>query len=155
MASILALTKSQPVRSLAPGERLIEEGAAGGDLYVLQAGRLIVSRDGIDIATIIDPGALVGEMGVLLATDHSATVRADVQSEVRVIDNAIAFLERTPLVALHVATIACERLDRTSALLVEMRKEAGVRPEELGFIGRLFAAISEPSKRSGPVTTHE
>jgi CRP/FNR family transcriptional regulator, cyclic AMP receptor protein len=155
MASILALTQSQPLRHLGPGERLIEEGDAGGDLYVLQSGRLIVSRDGVDIATIVEPGALIGEMSVLLGIDHSATVRADRASEVRVIDNAIAFLERTPLVALHVATLACERLDRTSALLVELRKETEGRAEEQGFIGRLFAAITEPSKRSGPVAAHE
>jgi len=42
----------------------------------------------------------------------------------RVIEEALPFLERTPLVALHVATLACARLDATSALLVELRKEA-------------------------------
>lgn len=155
MASILALTQSQPLRSLVPGERLIAEGDAGGELYVLQSGRLIVSRDGVDIATIVEPGALIGEMSVLLGIDHSATVRADRASEIRVIDNAIAFLERTPLVALHVATLACERLDRTTGLLVEMRKEAEGKVAEQGLLGRLFAALTEPPKRSGPVASHE
>lgn len=155
MASLLALTQSQPVLSLAPGETLIDEGDAGGELYVLQSGKLIVSRDGVDIATIVEPGALIGEMSVLLGIDHSATVRADRNSEVRVIDNAIAFLERTPLVALHVATLACERLDRTTGLLVELRKEAEGKSAEQGFLGRIFAAITEPPKRSGPVASHE
>ncbi len=97
MASILTLVQAQPLRSLAPGERLIVEGDAGGELYVLQSGRLIVSRDGVDIASIVEPGALIGEMSVLLGIDHSATVRADRQSDIRVIDDAIGFLERTPL----------------------------------------------------------
>lgn len=155
MASILTLVQAQPLKSLAPGEPLIAEGDAGGDLYVLQSGRLIVSRDGIDIATIVEPGALIGEMSVLLGIDHSATVRADRPSEVRVIDNAIAFLERTPLMALHVATLACERLDRTTGLLVELRKEAEGKAAEQGFLGRILAAITEPPKRTGPIAAHE
>lgn len=155
MASILALTQSQPLKTLAPGERLIEAGEAGGELYVLQSGRLIVERDGIDIATIDEAGALIGEMSVLLGIDHSATVRADATSEVRVIDDAMAFLERTPLVALHVATLACERLDATSALLVEMKKETEGKAGEQSLLSRIFSAMVEPPKRGGRIVAHE
>ena len=64
---------------------------------------------GLQIATITEPGSLIGEMSVLLGDDHSATVRATTPVEVRVIENAIAFLESTPLVALQVATLVCQR----------------------------------------------
>jgi len=156
MASLLALTQSQPVRRLTPGQRLIDMGdAPGGELYVLQSGKLIVSRDGVDIATIDEPGALIGEMSVLLGIDHSATVRAETVSEVRIIENAISFLERTPVVALHVATLACERLDRTSALLVELRKETEGKAGEQGLLSRIFSALLEPPKKGGRIVTHE
>src|SRR5690606_23492857 len=131
MASLLTLLQSQPTRTLVPGEALIVAGEPGdGDLYVLESGRLVAARDGVDIATIETPGALVGEMSVLLGTVSSATVRAEAPSTVRVIENAISFLERTPVVALHVATLACERLDRTSALVVQLRKQAESRAEQ-------------------------
>ena len=148
MASVLALTRSQPQRMLNAGEALITEGDAGGELYVLETGRLTVERDGITIATIADPGALTGEMSVLLGVDHSATVRADGPSTVRVIEDAVSFLERTPLMALHVATLACERLDRTSALLVELRKETEGRASEQGLLSRIFSALSAPEPRT-------
>jgi CRP-like cAMP-binding protein len=147
MASVLALTKSQPQRSLAPGEALITEGESGGELYVLEQGRLTVERDGVTIATISDPGALIGEMSVLLGVDHSATVRADAASTVRVIEDAVSFLERTPLMALHVATLACERLDRTSALVVQLRKEADDKADDQGVLGRIFGALMSPASR--------
>jgi CRP-like cAMP-binding protein len=147
MANILALTRSQPQLTLAPGETLIEAGDAGGELYVLEQGRLSVSRDGVEIATISTPGALIGEMSVLLGDTHSASVRAETAATLRVIEDALPFLERTPLMALHVATLACERLDRTSQLLVELRKEAEGKAAEQGFLGRIFAAITEPPKR--------
>lgn len=138
--SILALTKAHPLRTLEPGEALIEAGEAGGELYVLETGRLSVVRDGVEIAILSEPGALIGEMSVLLGEDHSATVRALAPTEVRVIEKAVAFLERTPIVALAVATMACERLNRTSALLVEMKKQAG--KTELGLLERIFGAVS-------------
>jgi CRP/FNR family transcriptional regulator, cyclic AMP receptor protein len=148
MASILTLVMGQPKRELATGELLIEEGEAGGELYVLEKGRLVVERDGVEIARIIEPGALIGEISVLLGIDHSATVRAAVPSIVRVIEDGIPFLERTPLMALHVATLACERLDRTSAVLVELRKETEGKASEQGILSRIFSALTVPEPRT-------
>lgn len=141
MANLLTLTKAFPVETLKPGAILLEAGEAGGELYVLQSGKLSVERDGIEIATITEPGSLIGEMSVLLGVDHSATVRAVTPCEVRVIEGAIDFLERTPIVALHVATMVCQRLNDTSALLVQMRKEAQGGSER-SFFERLFGAVT-------------
>jgi len=154
MASVLALTKSLPQRSLAPGEALITEGDAGGELFVLEHGKLTVERDGVTIATIADPGALIGEMSVLLGVDHSASVRADGPATVRVIEDAVNFLERTPLMALHVATLACERLDRTSALVVQLRKESEASGTEQGLLGRIFSSLTAPAPK-GRWAEHE
>ena len=151
MASILALVTGQPARTLAARETLIEAGEAGGELYVLERGRLVVERDGVTLATITEPGALIGEMSVLLGVDHSATVRAEAPTTIRVIADAMPFLERTPLMALHVATLACERLDRTSALLVELRKETEGRASEQGLLSRIFGALSAPEVRGTAV----
>ena len=106
-----------------------------------------MTRDGVDLARIAEPGALVGEMSVVLGLDHSATVRATEPTEVRVMEDGIRWLEATPLAALHLATLACQRLDRTSALLVELRKDAeGNR--EAGFLERLFGAVTGADVRS-------
>ncbi len=141
MANLLTLTNSWPQRSLKPGEHLIEAGEAGGELYVLVSGRLAVNRDGFEIARITEPGALVGEMSVVLGLDHSATVTALTPVEVRVIEDGIRWLESTPLAAMHVASLACERLNATSAVLVELRKEAEGGKEH-GFLERLFGAVT-------------
>ena len=154
MASLLTLTQTQPTRSLAPGEALIRVGEPTGELYVLEQGRLVVERGGVTLATIAEPGALVGEMSVLLGTDPSANVRAEGPATVRVIDNAIAFLERSPLVALHVATLACARLDATSALLVHLRQEAAGKQSEQSLLNRIWGALTEPAPKGG-WKTHE
>jgi len=51
-----------------------------------------------------------------------------------------------PLAAMHVATLACERLNATSALLVEFRKEAEGGKEN-GFLERLFGAVTGAAVR--------
>ncbi|HZY68483.1 MAG TPA: cyclic nucleotide-binding domain-containing protein [Devosia sp.] len=140
MATLLTLTFSQPTLTLEPGDVLIKEGDPGGDLYVLESGRLSVSRDGVTLATISAAGALIGEMSVLLGTENTATVRAEKQSSVRVVKDALAYLERQPLVALRVAMLLSQRLDATSALLVEAQKAKPAA--EPGVFGRLMATLS-------------
>lgn len=147
MANLLTLTNAYPVRSLRPDENLIEAGEAGGELFVLVSGALAVERDGVEIARIADPGALIGEISVLLGVDHSATVRALTPVEARVIEDGLRWLETTPIAALHVASLACARLDATSALLAEMRKDAA-GGRETGFLERLFGAVTGADLRS-------
>lgn len=128
----------------------MREGEQGGNLYILETGRLMVERQGVKIAEIKEPGAMVGEMSVLLGNESSATVRAERQCTIRVIENAIPFLERTPLVALHVATLACARLDATSALLVDLRKESAGKTQEQSLLNRIFSSLlTQPPPKSG------
>ena len=139
MASLLTLTYSQPTLALEPGDVLIKEGDRGGDMYVLESGRLTVERDGVPLATISSAGALVGEMSVLLGTENTATVRAETPATLRVVKDALAYLERQPLVALRVAMLLSQRLDATSAALVELSKEKATPPT---FFNRLMGTLA-------------
>ena len=139
MASLVTLTFSQPTRALAAGEVLVEEGDPGGDLFVLESGKLIVERDGVTIATIAEPGALVGEMSVLTGNRNSATVRAEGKAVVRVIKDAMRYLGRQPEVAVHVAAVLARRLDATSALLVELK--GGADTTERPLVARLMSVL--------------
>jgi CRP-like cAMP-binding protein len=140
MAGLLSFAASQPARDLSPGDLLLVQGAPGGDLFVLEHGKLVVERDGVAIATLSQPNAFVGEMSALLGTPCSATVRADGEVTVRVISNARARLQRDPLLSFEIALLVASRLDATSALLVELKKEHEGKVEQ-GLLGRLFAAM--------------
>ena len=146
MANLLTLTLAYPKLSLDRGEALIEAGEARGELFVLVSGRLKVERDGVELAIIEQPGTLVGEMSVLLGTDHSATVTALGPVEVRHIEDGLRWLEQDPIAALHVATLACQRLDATSALLVQLRKETD-GPEQT-LLQRLFGTVTGSETRA-------
>jgi CRP-like cAMP-binding protein len=140
MASLLTLTYSAPSRTLQKGEALVTQGEKGGDLFVLESGSLVVERDGVEIAGIEAPDSVVGEMSVLLGRPYSATVRARRESRVRVIHDAMRILERQPQVALSLAVLLCQRLDATSALLVEYSRE-GAKASEQGPLRRVFDTL--------------
>ena len=144
MTSLLALTASRPTRALANDEVLLVQGEGGGDLFILLSGKLVVVRDGVTIATISQPGTLVGEMSVLLGIRNSATVRAERETKVRVISDANKLLESEPGLARRVATLVAGRLDATSALLVELAKQNKGKASEQGLLSRILSSLYSP-----------
>jgi CRP/FNR family transcriptional regulator, cyclic AMP receptor protein len=108
---------------LAAGMILIEQGGRTGQLYVLKDGQLEVIRDGKHVSTIKTPGAVVGEMSVLLDMPQSATVRAITEVEYFVIDNAIDILNTHPDWLLQIARLLAQRVNATTALLTRDKSE--------------------------------
>jgi CRP-like cAMP-binding protein len=158
MSTLAALAVSLPLQTLAAGERLTTEGSYSGRLYLLEAGRLTVSREGVAIASIEEPWAIVGEMAVLLGTPHSATVTAETEVQVRVIEEALDVLSQNPDFALHIATLACARLNATSALLVDLRRAAEGKKQEQALMSRILTAmLATPNVtgRAGKWADHE
>ncbi len=140
MTSLFLLTYSAPALELDKGDILIRQGESDGNLYVLESGVLAVERDGVRIATIDQFDSLIGEMSLLLGKPHSATVRAEGKARVRVVKDAMLVLERHPMITLRLATLICQRLDSTSALLAGLSHEPGVRVEQ-GLIARLRSSL--------------
>ena len=108
---------------IAPGMTLIEQGGKTGQLYVLKEGQLEVLRDGKHVSTIKTPGAVVGEMSVLLDVPQSATVRAITEVEYFVIDKAIGILNSHPDWLLQIARLLAQRVNATTALLTRDKSE--------------------------------
>jgi CRP-like cAMP-binding protein len=146
MESLLTLAASHPSRVLAAGEMLIAQGTEGGDLFILESGQLTVERDGVRIATIATPSSLVGEMSVVLGTASSATVKAEKPSTVRVIRDARQYLKTDPELTFRVAWLMANRLDATSAYLVQLTKDHAGKPEG-GLLGRILSSLNSPDDK--------
>ena len=71
-------------RKLEPGETLVEQGEVGNELYLLLDGVLAVEVDGGDVAEI-GPGAILGELAVLEASERTATLRARTRCRVGIV----------------------------------------------------------------------
>src|SRR6218665_992263 len=124
---ILAAVQNYPVTVIGPRGVLVREGDKTGKLYVLKSGDLEIVRDGSLVASLGEPGAIVGEMSVLLDQPHTATVRSRMGAEVYAIADPAAFLDSNPSIARQIASLLAVRLQKTTALLVDMRQQAKER----------------------------
>src|SRR5262249_48290950 len=70
-----------PVMRYQAGETGLPAGSTGGRLLVLRSGVVEVIKDGVPIAEVSTPGAVFGELAVLLDQPHTADVRTLEQSE--------------------------------------------------------------------------
>lgn len=123
MDDILKLVAGCNTRSFAPGEVIIEQDSATGPLYVLIEGEVEILRENIQVAKTAKPGAVFGEMSVLLACAHTATVRALKPSRFAVIENPRQFLAASSDASLHVATLLAKRLDALNKYLVDVKRQ--------------------------------
>src|SRR3982074_869225 len=97
-------------RAVSAGTLVIHEGGTTGHLYVLIEGRLEVIKGDTVVASIAEPGAVVGEMSVLLEQPHTATVRAAADSTIYEFSDAASCLRDQPELALLIARLLAPRL---------------------------------------------
>ena len=107
---------------LEAGETVLNSGSKTGRLLVLRSGSVEVVKDGAQIAKVSTPGAVFGELAVLLDQAHTADVRALEQSDFYVA-NAATLLAHDSAVPLYVAVILAQRLDGANQALVELKRQ--------------------------------
>src|ERR1700747_2805628 len=59
-----------------PGEVVIADGSKTGRLLVLKKGTVAIEKKGTQIAKVAEPGAVFGELSLLLDQPHAADVLA-------------------------------------------------------------------------------
>jgi CRP/FNR family transcriptional regulator, cyclic AMP receptor protein len=126
------------------GETVVRQGTKSGRLYILKSGAVSVVKNGIEIATVAEPGAVFGELSALLDEPHTADVRTIKRSEFHVAD-ADTLLTREPAALLYVATLLARRLDLANRGLIEIKSEltAGGPPSLIrATLGKIEALVS-------------
>lgn len=106
------------------GSILLEQGTQTGRLVVLKDGELEVIRDGTFISSTKSPGAIFGEMSLLLEKPHTATVQAVSDVECYVIHDALQVLETHPSWTLQIARLLAQRVNNTTAALMAAQPDS-------------------------------
>lgn len=96
------------------GTEIIVEGDFGDELFALVAGEVRVERSG-GTATVLSAGTVFGELAVLDPGPRSATVLAEVDCELLVVDRPmlLALTDRRPDVMSEIARVLSIRLRNT------------------------------------------
>jgi len=113
---------SLPLVTYQPGETVIVAGSKTERLLILKTGAVAVVKDDTEIAHVAEPGAVFGELSVLLDQPHTADVRALEASQFH-IANATAFLTQNPIAVLYVATVLAHRLDGANHALIQIKHQ--------------------------------
>ena len=127
---------------LAPGAVLLREGERTGRLFVLAEGCLEVFRGDVQIALVDEPGAVFGEMAVLLDIPHTTGVRAVTAAAVHVVEEPEAYLAANPDLALPIARLLARRLQNVTNYLVDLKRQYRDREDHLGMVDEVLEALA-------------
>jgi len=123
MSDILKLISGHAVTNFDVGGIVIQQGTPPGKLLVMLQGEVEVLRDDVRVAKISEPGAVFGEMSVLLGSAHTATIRALNASSFAIIENPREFLESSSAASLHVAKLLAAHLNSLNKYLVDVKQQ--------------------------------
>jgi CRP-like cAMP-binding protein len=101
---------------------VIADGSRTGRLLILRKGTVAIVKDDTEIAKVAEPGAVFGELSVLLDQPHTADVRALETSQFHVA-NATTLLTQNPVAVLYVAATLAHRLDGANNALIQLKHQ--------------------------------
>jgi len=133
------------------GATILHEGSRTGHLHILIDGRVEVVRGDIVVASIAEPGAIFGEMSVLLEQGHTAAVRAATDATIYEIGDASVFMRDNPDVALLIAKLLARRLYVATTYLADLRRQYAGHGNHLAMVGDLLQSmINLPTTEVSP-----
>jgi CRP/FNR family cyclic AMP-dependent transcriptional regulator len=103
------------------GEKVLAAGSTTGQLLILKSGAVEILKDGEQIAKVSEPGAVFGELAILLDQPHTADVRTLERSQFHISD-ASTLLE-DPTIAIYIAAILAQRLDNANQAIIDAKRQ--------------------------------
>jgi len=141
MRAVLDYCAGGTERKVPAGMLFIHEGGKTGHLFVLVEGRVEVIKGDSVVAVITEPGAMFGEMSVLLDQPHSATVRAASDSVIYEFNDAASFLRDQPAVALLIARLLAQRLNVATTYLADLMHQYAGHGTHLAMVGEVLQSM--------------
>ena len=127
------------------GERLVREGESGDTLFILDRGRVTISKSGSVVGTtslslaMLGEGDFFGEMSLLTGEPRSATVASEGGCEVLALDRAAMaeVLEADPTIAEALSVALAARVAATAARFEDRRERAQATEESTDSLSLL------------------
>ncbi|MCC8942305.1 hypothetical protein CI1B_11390 [Bradyrhizobium ivorense] len=141
MRAILDHCSGGTRRSVPAGTEFIQEGGKTGHLFVLIDGKVEVVKGDNLVAVIEEPGAVFGEMSVLLDKPHSARVRAASDCVLYEFDDAASFLRERPAMALLIAQLLAQRLHVATSYLADLMHQYADHGTHLAMVGEVLQSM--------------
>jgi CRP/FNR family cyclic AMP-dependent transcriptional regulator len=141
MTDLIERCADLPRRFFATGDVVVEQGSPFGSIAILVEGSVSIERDGVPLAMLDTPGAVLGEMSTVLERPSTATVRAVTDCTVLQAVDGAAFLRERPDVLLDVAKALATRLDNLTGHLTDVKQQYGNDSGHLGMLDDVLSTL--------------
>jgi CRP/FNR family transcriptional regulator, cyclic AMP receptor protein len=143
MPDVLEWAAHLPEVTFADGAQILVEGRRHHELLILVEGTVGISKSGAQISVIDQPGAILGELAVLL--DAPATATATALGECRLLrsDDPETLLHDRPGLALEIAVTLARRLDVITGYLADLRNQYADRSDHLGVVDEVLQTLMQ------------
>jgi CRP/FNR family cyclic AMP-dependent transcriptional regulator len=142
MQDVLELCQGLETVTFDTGDVLFPEGGKTGLLYILISGGVDVIKGETPITTIREPGAIFGEISLLLDGPHPASVEVIEPTTCHVIRGGKDYLTSNPGLTLAVAELLAARLKGMIAYLADMKAQYADRKDHLGMVDELLLDLA-------------
>lgn len=104
------------------GETIIKQGAKSQGFYILEKGSVEVYKNDMMLNVLIYPGTIFGEIGDILGTPRTCTIKARTHTCVSKYDcpNMDTLVEQHPDIAVKIMQTLASRLERTTQKLADL-----------------------------------
>ena len=150
---MLELSAHLPEITVDAGHAVVHEGGASGEIWVLVSGSLQVLKGDVAVNVISRPGAMVGDVSVLLGTDHVTTVVAMEPCRLRYAEEGRSLLLDDPQVTRLLAVGLARRLNFVMTYLADLKHQYGEAPG-LSIVPDVLGQLAhhqKPEAHSGSV----
>jgi len=141
MRTVLNFCHDLPEKLFKPHEILLAEGGEDKKLYILIEGEVEVLKGETQVNTQAEPGAIFGELAVLLDIPHTATVRAVIPSRTYQVEDAEAFLQCNSDFAFQLAKLLAKKLNSITTYLVDLKNQFEDQQDHLGMVDEVLETL--------------
>jgi CRP/FNR family transcriptional regulator, cyclic AMP receptor protein len=141
MRTVLSFCHGLPERHFEPGEVLLAEGGRDKLLYVLIDGKVEILKSETLVNKQSEPGAIFGELAVLLDIPHTATVKATSPCRTYVVEDAGDFLQSHPDLTYQLAMMLAKKLNSITTYLVDLKNQFEDRDDHLSMLDEVLDTL--------------
>lgn len=141
MQSVLSLCQGLPEQAFQQGDILMTEGGSDKLIYVLIEGGVDIYKRDILVSSQFEPGAIYGELAVLLDVPHTATVKAATNSRAYVVEEANDFLRSHPDMSFQLASLLARKLNSITSYLADLKHQFEDRDDHLGMVDEVLESL--------------
>jgi CRP-like cAMP-binding protein len=122
----------QTIEEFRTGETILKQGKMSHGFYVLEKGAVEVYKNDIMLNVLIYPGTIFGEIGDILSTPRTCTIKARTQTRVIKYDcpDLDTLVKQHPEVAVKIMQTLASRLERTTQKLADLSNTSAFYSEE-------------------------